>query len=150
MRLEPLMTYYAELKAPVAVGLGPYGQRAIFEVIGGAFEGARLNGKILTGGGDWLLFDADGVGHLDVRATFQTHDGAVIYVQYFGRLVASDNLTEALAGTGSTDYGDEHFFSQPRFETGDERYKWLNRVMAVGQGRVRNGRVEYQVFECAN
>jgi Protein of unknown function (DUF3237) len=150
MRLEPLMTYHAELKPPVTVGAGPYGQRIIYEVTGGAFEGARLKGKILSGGGDWLLFDADGIGHLDVRASFQTHDGAAIYVQYFGRFIATEALSNALQGNGVTEYGGEHFFTQPRFETGDERYKWLNRVLAVGQGRIRNGRVEYQVFECAN
>ena len=32
----------------------------------------------------------------------------------------------------------------------DARYRWLNRVIAVGQGRVLPNRVEYQVFECVN
>jgi Protein of unknown function (DUF3237) len=150
MRLEPLMTYHADLKAPVPFGTGPYGQRIFFEVTGGSFDGARMKGQILGGGGDWLLFDADGVGRLDVRATFQTHDGAAIYVHYYGCLVPSDALMGALQGQGSTEYGGEHFFNQPRFETGDARYKWLNNVVAVGQGRVRHGRVEYQVFECTN
>ncbi|MGH8595255.1 MAG: DUF3237 domain-containing protein [Gammaproteobacteria bacterium] len=149
MRLEPLMTYSAALKAPVDIGIGPYGQRTIFEVSGGTFEGARLKGRILTGGGDWLLFDPDGVGHLDVRATFQTDDGAAIYVQYFGRVMATEAFNRALQGHGETDYGEVHFFTQPRFETGDQRYKWLNSVIAIGQGRVRHGQVEYQVFQCA-
>ncbi len=148
MKLEPLMTYHAELRPPVSVGPGPYGTRNIFEVIGGAFEGPRMRGNLRTGGGDWLLVDAEGIGHLDVRATFETHDGALIYVQYFGRLVLTDALAQALQGHGQTDFGDTHFVSQPRFETGDLRYAWLNQVMAVGEGRVRNGRVEYQVFEC--
>ena len=150
MKLEPLMNYYATLKPGIEVGAGPYGNRVIVEVTGGEFEGPRLRGKLLTGGGDWLLFDGDGVGHLDVRATFQTHDGAAIYVQYFGRFVATEAIMQALQGNGVTEYGDMDFFNQPRFETGDARYKWLNRVMAVGQGRVRNGRVEYQVFQCAS
>ena len=150
MHLEPLMTYHADLLAPSAVGVGPYGNRMIFQVSGGAFEGPRLRGRILGGGGDWLLLDADGVGHLDVRATFETHDGALIYVQYYGRLETTDAVMAALGGQGETRFGDQHFFSQPRFETGDERYRWLNRVMAVGQGRVMPNRVEYQVFACAN
>ena len=149
MKLEPMMTYYATLKPGIEVGTGPYGNRVIVEVTGGAFEGPQLRGTILTGGGDWLLFDADGVGHLDVRATFQTHDGAAIYVQYFGRVVATEAFLHALHGDGATEYGDIHFYTQPRFETGDARYKWLNRVVAVSQGRVRHGQVEYQVFQCA-
>jgi len=150
MRLEPLMTYHADLLTPVAVGAGPYGNRLIVEVAGGAFEGPRLRGRILTGGGDWLLVDAEGVGHLDVRASFETHDGALIYVQYYGRLEITDAVMAALGGTGETRFGDQYFFSQPRFETGDARYRWLNRVIAVGQGRVLPNRVEYQVFECVN
>jgi len=150
MRLEPLMTYHADLCTPVTVGTGPYGNRLIVEVSGGAFEGPRLRGKLLTGGGDWLLIDADGVGHLDVRASFETHDGALIYVQYYGRLEITDPVMAALGGRGETRFGDQYFFSQPRFETGDSRYRWLNRVIAVGQGRVLPNRVEYQVFECVN
>lgn len=150
MRLEPLMTYSADLLPAVAVGPGPYGNRIVFEVSGGSFEGPRLRGRLLTGGGDWLLLDGEGIGHLDVRATFETHDGALIYVQYFGRLEVTDAVMAALGGQGETRFGDQHFFSQPRFETGDERYRWLNRVIAVGQGRVLPNRVEYQVFACAN
>jgi hypothetical protein len=144
------MTYRADLKPAVMVGSGPYGTRAIVEVTGGSFEGARLRGRILSGGGDWLLIDGQGLGHLDVRATFETDDGAAIYVQYFGRVVLTDAVNQALAGHGETDYGHTHFFTQPRFETGDARYQWLNQVIAIGQGRVRAGSVEYQVFRCLN
>ena len=98
MKLEPLMTYYATLLPSVPVGAGPYGQRAIFEVTGGAFEGPRLRGTLRTGGGDWILVDAQGVGHLDVRATFETDDGALIYVQYFGSVVLTEALSDALQG----------------------------------------------------
>ena len=62
MKLEPLMTYHADLLPAVMVGAGPQGTRAIFEVTGGAFEGPRLRGKLLTGGGDWMLIDAQGMG----------------------------------------------------------------------------------------
>ena len=57
MKLEFLMTYRAELKAPVEVGDAGYGRRVIFEVTGGSFEGPRLRGTIGTGGGDWALQD---------------------------------------------------------------------------------------------
>ena len=42
------------------------------------FEGQLLSGKVLTSGADWLLFDPDGVGHLDVRISLETQDGAHI------------------------------------------------------------------------
>jgi len=54
------------------------------------FEGRRLSEKVLPSIADWILFDADGLGHLDVRITPETQDGAHIYVvQYYGVLVVS-------------------------------------------------------------
>lgn len=150
MKLHPLMTYRAELKAPVEVGAGPFGLRSIFEVTGGWFEGARLKGRILTGGGDWLLVDPQGVGRLDVRGTFETEDGARIYLQYHGVVVMNEKVRAALSAGEETRFGDTYFMTQPRFETGDARYAWLNQVVAVAEGRVLPRAVEYRVFECAN
>ena len=80
MKLEPLMTLHADLKAPLEIGNGPYGARTVFDVTGGAFEGQRISGKVLPSGADWILFDSDGVGHLDVRITLETQDRAHIYL----------------------------------------------------------------------
>jgi hypothetical protein len=113
-------------------------------------EGRRLSGKVLTSGADWLLFDPDGVGHLDVRVTLETQDGAHIYVQYFGVIVMNEKVNAAFEQGGSTDYGDTYFMTQPRFETGDSRYKWLNGLLAVAKGCFKPGAVEYRVFELVN
>lgn len=143
--LEHIMDYHADLKPPAQIGAGPFGQRAIYDVTGGTFEGPKLRGKILPSGGDWILIDGNGRGQLDVRATFETDDGALVYVQYFGILVMNDKVA-----AGQTDYGDAYFMTQPRFETGDERYAWLNNILAVAQGRVLPGAVEYRVFALRN
>lgn len=150
MKLEPLMTIHADLKPPVDHGAGPYGTRLLFDVTGGHFEGARLRGTLRPSGGDWLLLDAEGVGHLDVRITLETDDGARIFVQYYGVIVMNEAVNKALAPGGSIAYGDTYFMTQPRCETGDARYKWLDRVIAVAEGRVVSGNVEYRVFEVVN
>lgn len=147
MKLEPLMTYRATLDQPVDVGAGPFGARAIYDVTGGEFQGPRLRGKILPSGGDWILLDSEGVGRLDVRATFETDDGARIYVQYPGVIVLDEALQRRIAAGEETDFGDTYFAIQPRFETGDPRYAWLNRVVAVAEGRALPSAVEYRVFE---
>jgi hypothetical protein len=149
MKLEPLMTLRANLDAPIAVGAGPYGTRTVFNVAGGSFEGDRLRGTLLSNGGDWQLLDVGGAGHIDVRVTLATEDGARIYVQYFGVIVFNDKVSAALTQGGATEFGDTYFMTQPRFETGDARYAWLNRIVAVGEGRIVPGAVEYQVFELA-
>lgn len=150
MKFAPLMTFYADLKAPAEIGACPSGTRSIFDVTGGKFEGARLRGTVLPSGADWLLVDSEGVGRLDVRATLETEDGARIYVQYFGVIVMNAKVTAVLAQGGATAYGDTYFMTQPRFETGDPRYRWLNRVVAVGEGRVMPSAVEYRIFELVN
>jgi hypothetical protein len=146
MKLEPLMTVHVVSK-PVEIGPGPQGTRTIFDVTGGTFEGSRLRGTILRSGGDWLLMDSEGVGRLDVRITLATDDGAHIYMQYYGIFVFNEQAAAAMAQGGSTAYGETYFMTQPRFETGDARYRWLNRVVAVAEGRLVPSAAEYRVFE---
>jgi hypothetical protein len=147
MKLEHEFTYHARLKPPLDVGTGPFGQRLYFEVIDGAFEGTRAKGKITSGGGDWLLAGADGFARLDVRAQLVTDDGATIYLQYFGLLEMNEKIQAALTADAGTDYGDQYFRTNPRFETGDPRYAWMNQTLFVAEGHIRPGRtVEYKVY----
>lgn len=146
MNLEYEFSYVANLKPPVEVGAGPFGTRNFFECTGGTAEGKRLSGKLLTGGGDWLLLGPDGYARLDVRAQMLTDDGAVLYVYYTGVLEMNAKVAEALAKGATTDYGDQYFRTTPRFETGDPRYAWLNHTIFVAEGRVGPGRVEYKVY----
>ena len=139
--------YHAMLKPPVEIG-GPSGTRMFFEVTGeGRVEGERLKARVLTGGGDWLRVGADGVGRLDVRAQMQTDDGAVVYVHYDGILELNETVQQALATGGETQFADQYFRSTPRFQTGDERYAWLNQSVFVAEGRTYPGfGVEYRVY----
>ncbi len=145
------LTYYADL-AMDDCGAGPFGARMIFNVTGGEFSGDRLKGQIIGAGADWLLAGPDGYGRLDVRATFKTHDGALIYLQYLGLIEITPQIMDVLGGGSATaEFGDQYFFTNPRFETGDERYAWLNHTFLVSQGRLLPGpRVEYKVFRVAN
>ena len=150
MQLEPLMTYRADLKAPVAVGKGPLGSRMIFDVIGGRAEGPRISGRFLASGADWLLIDDAGIARLDVRGTLETDDGAHIYMHYHGILEMNEKVTAASAKGEPLDYGDTYFMTSPRFETGDPRYEWINRLVTVAEGRMLPNAVEYRVYQVAN
>jgi hypothetical protein len=145
--LELLMEYYATLKTPVEVGPGPFGMRQIFDVTGGGFHGPRLRGRILPSGADWLLIGPDGVGRLDVRATLETDDGALIYLSYFGILHLDEGAMQKVTGGGSSEYGELYFFTQPRFESGDQRYAWVNGIFAIAQGKIGPSRVDYRVYQ---
>jgi Protein of unknown function (DUF3237) len=114
----------------------PQGSRAVATVTGGTFEGERLTGTLPEGvaAGDWITLRPDRTIKLDVRAVLRTHDGADILVTY----------------TGIGRPADDGFYeirTAPLFETGDERYAWLNALQAVGIGRNHDGGVTYEVYE---
>ena len=151
MNFEHLFSYYANLGDALDVGTTPYGNRLIVEVHGGEFEGEKLKGKIRDAGcADWLSL-TDDYFHLDVRATFETHDGAIIYVEYVGKSEQTEAFKNAPStGKGGTDYGDAYFFTTPRMQIGNPRYAWVNNIICVGQGRLQPGRVEYNVYQVVN
>jgi hypothetical protein len=86
LRTELLYEVSVDLEQPQNVGATPHGNRQIFYVKGGTFEGPKLKGEVLPGGGDWFMFRPDGAGELDVRATVRTDDGHLIYTYYRGIL----------------------------------------------------------------
>ena len=138
MKLDLLMEYTARLREPVVdLGGGPFGTRQIYSVVDGTFEGPRVRGRFLSGA-DWALQDAEGVSRLDLRFTLATDDGAMIYGQGFGIMKADPSRPSRPDGE-PPDYGDMYFMSTPRFETGDERYKWLNDLVCVGEGKASPG-----------
>lgn len=115
-------------------------------MIGGEFDGERLSGSVLTPGADWILVGSDGIGHIDVRLSLQTDDDALIYMQYLGKLIFNDKFVAAEGK--EMQLGETYFMTQPRFETGSSKYAWLNSIVTVAEGRIINGGVEYQVYEC--
>jgi len=145
VNLEFAFTLFGSLKPAIEIGAGPFGNRRCFEVLGGKVEGDQLSGKVLTGGGDWLLVGSDGFARLDMRAQMITDDGALIYTHYDGLLELNRKVADAVANRSSTDYGDQYFRTAPRFETGDARYVWLNQSLFVAEGRLHPGAVEYRV-----
>ena len=150
MKLEFLMEYTADLQRPTRnTGAGPFGTRGLAVVTGGSFEGPRLKGTIWAGGGDWLLRGPDGVTRLDVRATFETDDGALIYVQYYGVNRPDGDRPFPQPGEPS-EYGDAYFMTTPRFETGDDRYAWLNGLVCVAEGKRTGQGVGYRVYAVVN
>lgn len=145
-----LCHYTADLELPQQdVGVAHFGQRLIAHVTGGTVEGERIRGRVLDGGGDWATIDARDVLRLDARVTWETHDGARIYVSYRGVLRPRAEARRMLAeGASPEEVGRRIYFrTGPIFETGDARYQWLNDMIAVAVGAVSASAVHYDVFE---
>ena len=149
LTLDHLLTFTNPITVQ-AIGLTPFGQRTTFIVGEGTFEGPRLRGKILPGGGDWMLEGSGGLCQLDVRKTFETDDGALIDVRYIGLYRYNDTVNARLAAGQSCEFGDTLFQVQVRFETGAEKYHWLNETLAVGEGRETSKGVIYRLYAIAS
>src|SRR5690348_4090548 len=134
MTSRRLMTLQVVVPPPQKLGAVPHGTRVIAPITGGQFEGPRLRGKVLPGGGDWTLLRADGVLELDLRLTLETDDGALIHMTSFGYRHGPPEVLAALRRGESVDPASYYFRTTPRFETGDPRYAFLNRILAVSAG----------------
>ena len=145
-KLEHLFDIHADLEAPQVVGATPQGMRQIFVVKGGTVEGPRVKGKMLLGGGDWALIRSDGAVQLDIRATLQTDDGAQIYATYGGLIVAEPAVFGRLLQGEDVPLSEYYFYVNPMFQTGAPQYAWLNKLIAIGRGKVVTGGVEYRIW----
>src|SRR5207247_9463728 len=80
----PLILRRLATSATEEIGSTPHGKLSIFPVTGGSFEGERLRGRVLAGGGDWVTAKADGTFELDLRMTLETDDGALFHMTFTG------------------------------------------------------------------
>jgi hypothetical protein len=150
VKLVHLMKLIVRVDAPVEVGKGVLGVRRIFNAVGGEFEGDRLSGVVLPGGGEWFLQGDSTVGQADVRLLLQTEAGAHIYLRYTGILDFNETALAAITAGRSTQFGDNHFLTHVRFESSDPECAWLSQTLAVGEGRMHPDCVEYAIYEVAH
>ena len=145
--LEHVCSYHALLKdPPEVIGPTPEGIRMNFAVTGGEVTGPKVRGKILAGGGDWITVRPDGVGRLDVRATVETHDGALLYITYTGVADLGED------GYQRVEWGDlpaqVPLRAAATIHTSHADYRWLNRLqlLNVGEANLAHFEVNYDVY----
>jgi hypothetical protein len=133
--LEHICSYTATLQAPPEV-IGPTaaGLRVNFYVTGGSVTGPQIKGLLRPVGGDWLTLRPDGIGILDVRATLETNDGALIDIAYTGvGDLGEDGYERFLRG----DLPERvPLRVAPRFLTAHPDYLWINRLQGINIGEV--------------
>lgn len=140
MAIELVPLYEAavtlDLEGQMVMAEGPLGTRIIVEVREIELWGDRIRAKQKgAASADWLTVGPDGTGTLDVRATVETDDGALVFASYRGRM-------DLRGGPGAAT-----IFAAPLFETGDDRYRWLNRIQAVAKGTLDGNVLRYEVYE---
>jgi len=133
--VEFIGTLTASLGGETPVVPGPNGTIVTATVTDATLAGPRISASAPHGvaAADWPLVRADGSLVLDVRVNLRTDDGADIFVTYNGIGVPRAE-------------GGHDIRTAPLFQTGDERYAWLNNVQAVGIGATTDGGVEYRIY----
>lgn len=145
--LRLLYTSRIDIAAPLDVGQAPCGQRRIINILGGAFSGPRLSGRVLPGGADWQIIRSDGIVELEARYTLETHDGALIYITNWGLRHGPPGVISRLSAGEKVDPGEYYFRTTPTFETGAAEYAWLNGIIAVAAGERRADAVIITAYE---
>jgi hypothetical protein len=136
IELVPLCTATITLRDPMVLPNTPSGMRTIVEVAAAKLEGERLSATMKGAAtADWATIGPDMTCTLDVRSTFETYDGALVFSYYRGRIDFSKPP------------GELPVYAAPLFETGDERYAWLNRIQAVSKGKLDGQTLTYEIAE---
>jgi hypothetical protein len=124
----------------------PNAFRRIGVIQGGSFEGERLSGEVITRN-DWQAVRTDSCIKLDVRLVLRTTDGELIVMTYTCLRAGPPSAIEKLDKGEPVDPASYYFRMNPMFETGSQKYDWMNRIIAVGTGvRLPDGPV-YSLFE---
>lgn len=135
--LEHICSYTGRLRTPPEmIGPVPEGIRVNFYSAGGEFTGPKMRGTVRSVGGDWVTVRKDGVAHLDVRSTFETHDGALILVTYQGIADFGEDGCDRFARGEIPSV--VKLRTAPRFVTSHPEYDWLNRLFCLGIGEYRS------------
>ncbi|WP_407986792.1 DUF3237 domain-containing protein [Kitasatospora sp. CMC57] len=146
MKLAHLAAFEVHVAPVLDLGDSHLGRRRVVNIVGGTFDGPRLAGVVLPGGADWQVLHPDGSADLDTRSTLRTHDGALLHLTTNGVRHGPPEVLRRLAAGQEVDPGEYYFRLFCRFETGDDRYRWLNHTLAVASAARTADAVRYDAF----
>jgi hypothetical protein len=127
IKTEFLFTIDLDFEISV-LGETPYGIRRIARLNVGSFDGPKLKGTVLPGGGAWTLVRRDGVLDIEVRDV-------------------PKDVMERLHRNETADSETYYFGATPYFETSSEKYGWLNCICAIATGSVAANARTIDVFQ---
>lgn len=134
-KFEFAMSVKLTLSPKLALGELPKGgDRYFVEVMGGSFEGPRLKGKVLRGGGDWPHIRPDGVFDFDARYMLQEDDGTLIYLINRGFRWGPQDVMQRLSQRLPVDPSEYYMRTSPSFDVPKGPHDWLTRHLFFGIG----------------
>ncbi len=146
-RASPSLEYLASIRVPLRepeiVGVTPGGLMVnwFWGPNEGSVTGLKAHAKVRKDGGDWMIIRRDGIGVMNVRATVETEEGAILFASYTGSCDFGENGYENFLAKRWPDIAPTR--TAPRIETAHPDYLWLNRLQCVGIGEVRMRELVY-------
>jgi hypothetical protein len=140
-RTPPAFEYVASIHVPLqepeVIGVTPDGLLVnwFWSPNEGWVDGLVGDAKVRKIGGDWMTIRTDGIGVMDVRATVETHDGALLYASYLGHCDFGEDGYRRFLDRRWPDSAPTR--TAPRISTAHPNYSWLNRLQCIGIGAVR-------------
>jgi hypothetical protein len=146
--VEHVLTYRFSTRGPLGPTEGsPRGPRQYWEMTTGTLTGNDLHAEIAMPGGDWMTMSSDGFWRPDVRVQLQTDDGALILMHYTGLVEQTDRFTQAASSDQPTGWDDQYMRFAVSFDTGAQRYRWLNQSLFIARGHILGTtELEYEVY----
>ena len=133
-------TITAKIGDVVTVGETGIGVRRIIPILGGEVKGG-IAGKVLPFGADFQTIRPNELIDLEAKYALETDDGATIYVENRGIRFGPVDLLQKLKRGEPVDPKLIYFRTQPRFETGHDKYRWLMEHIFVGSAARHPDRV---------
>jgi hypothetical protein len=148
LRLEEEMIYRLKVRGPLGSTDGsPRGAREYWEMTDGSLTGKRISAKVAMPGGDWMVVSKDNFGRPEVRLQFMTEDGALILLYYTGLVERTETFKNAAEDGRETQWEDQYMRMAMTFDTGAEKYAWLNQHLFLAQGRLTGpNEIEYKIY----
>jgi Protein of unknown function (DUF3237) len=132
--LSYVFSLRGELAPPVEHGEIDGKRKRFIAVIGGTVYGPKLQGKVLTGGGDWQAVAPGGLTEVMARYSVQADDGTVIGVINAGVRTATPDVIEKLMRGAEVDPSLYYFRTTPTFDVQAGPHEWLRRSVFVARG----------------
>jgi len=141
--LDYLASVHVRIKEPETITETPEGIMVnwFWAPAEGVVAGPKLNATIRQLDGDRMTVRRDGVGVMGVRATLETRDGALVFVNSVGHYeLGESGYQDCLARRWPARIPTR---TTPRLYTAHPQYLWLNRLQCVGIGELKMRQLAY-------
>ena len=110
------------------------GRSRFIPITGGTVYGPRLQGEVISGGGDWQTVRPGGLTEIEARYFVRAQDGTVIEIHNPGVRVADAATIEQLVRGEDVPQDSYYFRTTPRFRVTAGLHDWLERQVFVARG----------------